>query len=139
VAGIAMALGEAAPSARVFSVEPAGFDDTALSLASGARERVAVGAQSFCDALLAPSPGELTFPINNALLAGGLVVDDKQVRGAIGFAHDQLGIVAEPGGAVALAAALAGLAPAGDGALVIVVSGANVDPEVHAAILQTPS
>jgi len=135
VAGIATAVKATAPDIEIFAVEPAGFDDTARSLASGRRERIASDATSICDALRTPSPGELTFPINRALLAGALVVSDDQVRGAMRFAFQAMKLVIEPGGAVALAAALEGLAPAEPGATVVVVSGSNVDPELYAAIL----
>jgi threonine dehydratase len=135
VAGIATAVKATAPDIEIFAVEPAGFDDTARSLASGRRERIASDATSICDALQTPSPGELTFPINRALLSGALVVSDDQVRGAMRFAFQAMKLVIEPGGAVALAAALEGLASAGPGATVVVVSGSNVDPELYAAIL----
>jgi threonine dehydratase len=77
----------------------------------------------------------LTFPINKVLLSGGLVVNDDQVRAAMRFAFQSMKLVVEPGGAAALAAALAGLAPRGDGATVVVVSGANVDPDLYASVL----
>jgi threonine dehydratase len=70
----------------------------------------------------------LTFPINKALLSGGLVVNDDQVRAAMRFAFQSMKLVVEPGGAAALAAALAGLAPRGDGATVVVVSGRMLTP-----------
>lgn len=135
VAGIATAIKDTNPEVEVFAVEPASFDDTARSLASGRRERVAPGATSICDSLLAPAPGELTFPINRALLSGGLVVSDDEVRAAISFAFAALKLVIEPGGAVALAALLHGRAPAGTGAVAVVVSGSNVDPGLFAQII----
>jgi threonine dehydratase len=104
-------------------------------LRSGQRETVAKNAASICDALLTPSPGEMTFPINQALLSGGLAVSDEQVKAAMRFAFETLKLVIEPGGAVALAAVLHGLAPAARLATAVVVSGANVDPELYAAIL----
>jgi threonine dehydratase len=134
VAGIATAVRDVTPATRIYSVEPAGFDDTARSLRSGVRESISPDARSICDALLAPMPGELTFPINRALLAGGLVVSDAQVRSAMRFAFETLKLVVEPGGAVALAAILHGVAPAADTSAII-VSGANVDPVAYAAIL----
>ncbi|WP_298400221.1 threonine/serine dehydratase [Sphingobium sp.] len=134
-AGIATAVKALSPQTALYSVEPGGFDDTARSLASGVRETVSPDARSICDALMAPSPGALTFPINQALLAGGLVVSDDQVREAMRFAFSALKLVVEPGGAVALAAMLNGLAPSCDGASVVVLSGSNVDPAAYAAIL----
>lgn len=135
VAGIATAIKDIAPHVAIHAVEPAGFDDTARSLASGRRESVDAGATSICDALLAPSPGALTFPINQALLAGGLSVTDAQVRAAMRFAFATLKLVVEPGGAVALAALLHDKAPRSDDAVAIILSGANVDAAAYAAIL----
>ncbi|TCP36070.1 threonine/serine dehydratase [Sphingomonas sp. BK235] len=135
VAGIATAIKDVRPSTQLFSVEPADFDDTARSLRAGRRESVAPSAHSICDALQAPTPGALTFPINKALLSGGLTVTDDEVRAAMRFAFATMKIVVEPGGAVALAAALEGKAPAGDDALAIVVSGGNVDSEMLSHVL----
>ncbi|WP_088183716.1 threonine ammonia-lyase [Sphingobium sp. Z007] len=134
-AGIATAVKARAPAIALYAVEPAGFDDTARSLASGIRESIAPDARSICDALMSPSPGAMTFPINQALLSGGLVVSDDQVRDAMRFAFAALKLVVEPGGAVALAAMLSDLAPPCDGATVIVLSGSNVDPAAYAAII----
>jgi threonine dehydratase len=134
-AGIATAVKARSPDTALYTVEPAEFDDTARSLASGVREAVAPDARSICDALLSPSPGALTFPILRALAAGGLAVTDDQVRDAMRFAFAALKLVVEPGGAVALAAVLAGLAPPCDGASVVVLSGSNVDPADYAAII----
>ncbi|WP_184246024.1 threonine ammonia-lyase [Novosphingobium chloroacetimidivorans] len=137
VAGIATAIKATDPSIDIHSVEPEAFDDTARSLRSGRRETVDRGARSICDALLAPSPGELTFPINQRLLTSGLVVRDDQVRDAMRFAFGSMKLVIEPGGAVALAAILGGIAPSCEEASVIVVSGANVDPQLYADILHS--
>ena len=71
-AGCALAMAELSPRTQLYTVEPAAFDDTRRSLAGGARVVNDPAARSFCDALLAPTPGELTFPINHRLLAGGL-------------------------------------------------------------------
>ena len=135
IAGIATAIKDQRPDISVYSVEPQGFDDTARSLASGERQKVDEGAKSICDALLAPTPGELTLPINRALVSAGLVVSDDQVRAAMRFAFEHMKLVTEPGGAVALTAILEGIAPITAHATVIVISGANVDAEVFANIL----
>ena len=86
IAGCAVALHHKVPGIAVYAVEPEEFDDTRRSLASGHRERNAAGANSFCDALLAPMPGELTFAINSRLLAGGLVVSYAEVAAAMRLA-----------------------------------------------------
>lgn len=136
VAGIATAIKDAAPHVEIYSVEPRDFDDTARSLISGRRETVRADARSICDALLAPSPGVLTFPINQALLTAGLGVTDDEVRAAMRFAFEAMKLVIEPGGAVALAAVLEARVASTDGVSVVVVSGGNVDPEAYAAILR---
>lgn len=135
IAGIATAIGGAHPEIAIHSVEPAAFDDMARSLASGRRESVSADARSICDALLAPTPGALTFPIAKALVTSGFAVTDDQVRDAMRFAFHEMKLVIEPGGAAALAAALAGLVPPAQDATVVVVSGGNVDPETYAGIL----
>lgn len=135
IAGVATAMKDSSPGTDIYAVEPAAFDDTARSLSSGHREQVDPGARSICDALLAQSPGELTFPINKALLSGGLVVSDDEVRAAMRFAFEKLKLVVEPGGAVALAAALTQQAPQKAGDLVVVISGGNVDPRFFADVL----
>ena len=135
VAGCAVALRDRLPGLSVHAVEPEGFDDTGRSLAAGQRVRNAAGARSFCDALLAPMPGELTFAINSRLLAGGLVVSDTEVATAMRLAFRHLKLVLEPGGAVALAAALAGKVPTRDRTLAVVLSGGNVDAELFRDVL----
>ena len=134
VAGCALGLAAASPGTRVYAVEPAGSDDTRRSLEAGERLGNAPGASTLCDALLSPMPGELTFAVNRAHLSGAVVVTDEEVRAAMRFAFAHLKLVAEPGGAVALAAVLAGKAPPGR-TLGIIVSGGNVDPAVFAAAL----
>jgi threonine dehydratase len=135
VSGIATILKHLEPASSIYSVEPEHFDDTARSLISGRRETNSCDAKSICDALLVATPGELTFPINKALLSGGLVVSDDQVRAAMRFAFHSMKIVVEPGGAVALAAALHGLQPPAAGVVVVVVSGANVDRDAYCAVI----
>lgn len=135
VAGIATAVRATLPGTEVWAVEPEGFDDTRRSLLSGRRERVAPGAASICDALLAPTPGEITFAINRRLLAGGLAVPDSAVEEAMRAAFSLLHVTVEPGGAVALAAVLAGIFPARGRTVVVVLSGGNVDSGLFARIL----
>ncbi len=135
VAGTALALATMAPGVPVYAVEPAGFDDTTRSLKSKTRERNDPTARSICDALLAPMPGELTFALNSRLLAGGLVVTDDEVRRAMAAAFSYLKIVVEPGGAVALAAALTGKIPLRGRTVAVVCSGGNVDPKTYLSAL----
>ena len=135
VAGCALAVEHVSPGTQVLAVEPQDFDDTARSLRSGRIEGNAPGGSTLCDALLSPSPGVLTFPINRARLAGGLVVDDDEVLAAMRFAFTHLKLVLEPGGSVALAALLAGRFDARGRTVGAVLSGGNVDAGVFARAL----
>ena len=129
IAGCALALTERAPGAALYAVEPEGFDDTARSLAAGSRQEARPGARSFCDALLAPTPGELTFAINREHLAGGLAVSDDEVAQAMRLAFVYLKLVIEPGGATALAALASGKLDCRGKTVAVVASGGNVDAE----------
>ena len=133
--GVAMAVKAANAATKIYSVEPAGFDKLARSLKSGRREQNASMTGSICDALMANAAGELTFAIAKRTLAGGLVVTDDEVREAMRFAFLELKLVVEPGGAVALAAVLAGKIPVNGQTVVAVLSGGNVDPADFASII----
>jgi threonine dehydratase len=135
VSGCALAIRLLNPSTRVYAAEPSGFDDTRRSLEAGERVSNDPGATSLCDALLAPTPGVLTFELMRQLLAGGVVVTDDEVRAAMAFAFRRLRLVVEPGGAVALAAVLAGRLPVRGRTVAVVVSGGNVDAELFARTL----
>jgi len=134
VSGSAVALKHHFPDTKVHSVEPEEFDDTARSLRSGNHEHIADSARSICDALQAHMPGKLTFDIMKRLLSEGLTVSDDEVRAAMRFAFQNLKLVVEPGGAVALAALLAHKLETAGKTTVIVVSGGNVDKELYAEI-----
>ena len=135
IAGCALAVEGASPATRVYAVEPQGWDDTARSLAAGERVENAPGGSTLCDALLAKTPGELTFAVNRPRLAGGLAVSDAEVLAAVAFAFSHLKLVVEPGGAVCLAALLAGKLSARGQVVGLVVSGGNVDASVFARAL----
>jgi threonine dehydratase len=131
-AGIALAL----PEARVIIVEPEGWDDMARSLAGGAIVPVAEPAPpTRCDALQTKRVSPLTFGALRAAGARGLAVSEEEVAEAMRFALRQLRIVAEPGGAVALAALISGKLGEVPDDGVIVVSGGNVDPALYAGIV----
>jgi threonine dehydratase len=138
ISGIATAVTSKFPDSAVHAVEPKGFDDTGRSLVSGNRESADRDARSICDALLVPTPGELTFPINQRLLAGGVSVSDDQVRHAMAFAFRHLKLVAEPGGAIALAAVLGGMVNCESKTTIVVMSGGNVDPAMFADVIGQP-
>ena len=129
-AGIALALAARAPGLRARPVEPAGFDDTARSLAAGRRLRNAALTGSVCDAIITPEPGEITFPILQRLCGPGLVVTDDEALHAMVLAFTRLRLVLEPGGAVALAAALFRPDALSGPAVIAVASGGNVDADL---------
>lgn len=135
VAGCALAMEGASPATRIWAVEPEGSDDTLRSLQSGTRQGNVPGGSALCDALLSPMPGEMTFAVNQPRLAGGLVVSDAEVLAAIAFAFTHLKLVVEPGGAVALAALLAGKLDVRGKLVGAVLSGGNVDGAVFARAL----
>ncbi|WPB56847.1 threonine/serine dehydratase [Xylophilus sp. GOD-11R] len=127
VAGCGLAIDALSPQTRLFAVEPAGFDDTVQSLAQGQRVPNAPGATTLCDALMAAIPAELPWEINHRFLTGAVAVSDAEVRTAIRFALEELRLVVEPGGAVALAALLAGKLDLQGRDAVVVLSGGNID------------
>lgn len=134
-AGVSTAVKHLTPGARVYGVEPAAFDDTARSMASGRRETVDPAARSICDALQTPSPGEITLAINRRTLDGVLTVTDAQVAEAIRYAYATLKLVVEPGGIVGLAALLAGELDVSGQTVGVVLSGGNIDPGLFGRIL----
>jgi threonine dehydratase len=129
IAGCALAMADVSPATKLYAVEPEGWDDTARSLRAGERLANDMRGDTLCDALLTPTPGELTFSINRRLLTAGLVVSIPEIRAAMRFALEHLKLVVEPGGAVALAAALAGKFDTTQQTIGIVLSGGNIDPE----------
>ncbi|MEM8753347.1 MAG: threonine/serine dehydratase [Pseudomonadota bacterium] len=133
--GIATALAAEAPGLRVRSAEPAGYDDMAASLRSGVRERITANEASICDAILTPTPGVLTFPIIQRRCGPGLAVADEEARCAMATAWKHLKVVAEPGGAVALAAVLFRREEIEGDAVICTISGGNADAAVFAAAL----
>lgn len=135
IAGSALTMEALAPAAEIWAVEPEGWDDTRRSLEAGQILANDGRGSNFCDALLSRAPGALTFAINAPRLAGGLVVTEDEVRAAMRFAFLHLKIVVEPGGAVALAALLAGKIAAKGRVIGVIVSGGNVDPAVFARAL----
>ncbi|WP_333897372.1 threonine/serine dehydratase [Brevundimonas aurantiaca] len=135
MAGINLVMAERSPETRVLVVEPEAYDDTARSLAAGERVGHPAGPPSICDALMAPMPGVLTWPINRRL-AGALTVSDAEVAEAVRFAFRHLKLVVEPGGAVSLAALLAGKVEGAGRTTGLILSGGNVDPALYAAIIE---
>ena len=128
--GIALALEQDAPNMRVRPVEPEGFDDVCRSLISGQIERNPTTLGSLCDAIVTLSPGQLTYPIMQRLCHAGITVTEEQALHAMQLAHDRLKITIEPGGAVALAAALFYGDQTSSDCVIAVASGGNVDRDV---------
>lgn len=136
-AGIALACEADAPGFRVRPVEPEGFDDVARSLRSGGIEHNTATSGNICDAILTPAPGESTFPIMHRLCGPGLVVSENEALYAMAQAFLRLKLVAEPGGAVAFAAALCRQDQLDGEDVIVTISGGNVDPEIFARSLET--
>jgi threonine dehydratase len=129
-AGTALAVTDRYRNAGIYTVEPEGFDDYRRSLEAGhivANDKMS---GSVCDALLNREPGRIGFAINMERLAGGLAVSDDEALQAVGFAYEQLRLIVEPGGAVALAALLSGQIKAAGKTVIIVLSGGNIDDAV---------
>src|SRR5438552_7006194 len=135
IAGVATAVKAKFPNAELIVAEPQGYDDHALSLRAGHREAHPAAGRTICDALMAAMPGELTFSINSKLLAKGVAASDEEVAAAVAFAYRELKLVVEPGGAVGLAALLAGRIDARGKNVVIVLSGGNVDADMFAKLI----
>lgn len=133
--GLASGIALAVPQAEIVIVEPEGWDDMARSLEIGEIVPVAADApDTFCDALQTPRVSPITFSILRARRAAALWVSDSEVSEAIRFAWERHGLVVEPGGAVALAALLAAKVPPLEDT-VVVLSGGNIDPALHARIV----
>ncbi len=128
--GLAAGLALACPEAVIVGAEPWGWDDMARSLAAGTIVPVEADAPpTLCDALQTPRVSPITFDILRAREATTCAVTDEEVGAAMRWAHDEMGLTVEPGGAAALAAVLAGKADLPEGS-VILLSGGNVDPEL---------
>jgi len=129
-AGTTLALKARIPSAKVYTAEPEGFDDTARSFRSGRREHNERLSGSICDALMSNTPGELTFEINRTLIGEGVAASDAEAGRAVAFAFRELKLVVGPGGAIGLAALLGGKIDVRGKTVVVVLSGGNVDADL---------
>jgi threonine dehydratase len=129
-AGISLAVKVRAPDAKIYTAEPEGFDDTARSFRSGRHEHNARMSGTICDALMSNTPGRITFQINRKLIGEGITASDADVARAVAFAFRELKLVVEPGGAIGLAALLAGRPDVKGKVVVAVLSGGNVDAEL---------
>jgi threonine dehydratase len=130
IAGIALAIKARVPGAKFYSAEPEGFDDTMRSFKSGKREVNPRMSGTICDALMTNTPGVITWEINRKLVGEGVSASDAEVGRAVAFAFRELKLVVEPGGAIGLAALLAGKLDIRGKVVVAVLSGGNVDAEL---------
>ena len=133
--GLAAGISLGLPAVPMTIVEPEGYDDVARSLASGVIESVRNPGPTLCDALQTLVTCPLTFGLLQQAGARGVAVSESAVMSAVRFAFDQLKLVVEPGGAVALAAALSGAVDVRGKTVVLTLSGGNVDPAVFARCL----
>jgi threonine dehydratase len=134
-AGISLGVKARVPSAKFYTVEPEGFDDTLRSFKSGKREANPRMSGTICDALMSNTPGELTFPITQALIGTGMTATDEEVARAVAYAFHELKLVVEPGGAIGLAALLAGKLVVKGKVVVGILSGGNVDADLFAKLI----
>lgn len=134
-AGVSLAMKTLVPETVFYTAEPAGFDDTLRSFKSGQRETNARMSGTICDALMTERPGELTFPITSKLIGQGVAASDEEVGRAVAFAWRELKLVVEPGGAIGLAALLAGKLDVKGKVVVGVLSGGNIDPDLFCKLI----
>lgn len=128
--GIGIAVRNAHANTAIVLVEPEGFDDYRRSLATGERQSNQHLSGSVCDGLLAPTPGAVGFMLNQKHGATSLTVGDEEALAAVAFAFNELKLVVEPSGAVALAALLSGRFKVGGRDVVAVITGGNIDQEM---------
>jgi threonine dehydratase len=134
-AGISLGVKSRVASAKFYTAEPDGFDDTARSFVSGKREANVRMSGTICDALMTATPGELTFPITSRLIGQGISATDAEVGRAVRYAFEELKLVVEPGGAIGLAALLAGKVDIKGKVVVAILSGGNVDTDMFAKLI----
>jgi threonine dehydratase len=135
IAGTSIALKAKAPNICIIAAEPEGFDDTLRSFKSGKRERNPRMSGTICDALMTETPGVITWEINKTLVGEGVVASDEEVGRAIAFAFREMKLVVEPGGAIGLAAMLAGKVDIKGKVVIGVLSGGNIDPDLYCKLL----
>ena len=135
VTGCALGLSTRQGNAAIYAAEPAQLDDLRRSLEAGRRMVNDPSARSICDALLAPTPGEMTFALAQRLLTASIAVTDDEVRRAMATAFSAYKLVLEPGGAAALAAVLSGRIAVAGKTVAVIASGGNVDPAMFTAAL----
>ena len=137
--GSALVYSTTFPHAKVWAAEPATHDDTTRSLIAGTRLSNDPDARSICDAIVTPTPGEVTFPVLQACGVEGRTASDADVLDTVGFAAKRMKLVVEPGGAIALAVARTHVAHLHGQTVVAYLSGGNIDPEMLARAMTRAS
>ena len=139
IAGVSTSIKANYPNAQIYSVEPENFDDTKKSLEADMIVENTMKHLSICDALLANKPGNITFEINRKNLSGGISVSDTESLIAMKIAYKYFKIVLEPGGAVALAAAISKKIDIKNKNVLVIASGGNVDSDIFEKCLYAES
>ena len=139
IAGVSTSIKANHPNAQIYSVEPENFDDTKKSLEADMIIENTMQHLSICDALLANKPGNITFEINRKNLSGGISVSDTESLIAMKIAYKYFKIVLEPGGAVALAAAISKKINIKNKNILVIASGGNVDSDIFEKCLYAES
>lgn len=127
LAGTSSAVRALVPEAEVYGVEQENFDDHSLSKQQGERIKISSDSPTMCDALMATTPGELTWSINSKTVTDFLVVTEEEIAQAVAYAFRYLKLVVEPGGVVGLAALLANKLDVENKTVCVVLSGGNID------------
>tara|TARA_B100000287_G_scaffold18756_1_gene18793 strand:- start:797 stop:1780 length:984 start_codon:yes stop_codon:yes gene_type:complete len=135
-AGSCISLKHANPNCSIFTAEPEDWNDHEQSFKASQRVRLDTNGADLCDGLLAPTPGEITFPINQYYGVSGLSTSDKKICEAMNFAFHKLNLTLEPSGAVALACFLDNKEQFKNSRTLIMLSGGNVDEEIFAECLK---
>lgn len=129
-AGISLAMQAESPKTEIFGAEPTEYNDHQMSLRTGQRTAIDNPGPTLCDAIMTPTPGELTWPINSQSLKDVFDVSDEDCLYAMKLAKTHLDVTLEPGGAAAMAAVVTGRLPSHYKRIAVILSGGNVDPEV---------
>lgn len=138
-AGVSLGIKSRVSGVRIFTAEPQEFDDHLRSFVQGERVANVKISGTICDALMSNTPGEMTFPINKELIGQGISASDEEVGAAVRYAFHELKLVVEPGGAIGLAALLAGkldgIVDIRGKTVVAILSGGNVDVEMYGKLI----
>lgn len=126
LSGSALAIKDVNASVRIYGVEPEAGNDYFLSLQKGEPVKIPTP-KTIADGLQTPRPGNLTFPIIQALADAVLLVSDDELRATCHLLLTQMKLLVEPSGAAAAAAVLFGKVPVQGTHVGITISGGNVD------------